>query len=155
MNCPRRHMCCKARDFIGKGSPGRKQEGKGTKENCSAKWLTVSEFMVMGLVSRLSLVNHSDSGSFLLVHSLLNQDEYQWGGFWEVIGHMASFWPFPNSADWWWFVSAMLLTGISICKVTHANGYYGVWTGWVVSISVSHNGTTNLVPNPKSASQII
>ena len=48
----------KARDFIGKGRPGKEQEGKGTQENCSATWLTVSGFMVMGLVSGLSLANH-------------------------------------------------------------------------------------------------
>ena len=41
----------KARDFIGKGRPGGEQEGKGTQENCSAMWLAVSGFMVMGLVS--------------------------------------------------------------------------------------------------------
>ena len=29
-------------------------------------WLTGSDFMVMGLVSGLSLVSHSDSGSFLV-----------------------------------------------------------------------------------------
>ena len=37
--------------------------GKGTQENCSAAWLAVSGFMVMGLVSRWSLANHSDSES--------------------------------------------------------------------------------------------
>ena len=42
----------KARDFIGKGHPGGEQEGKGTQENCSATWLPVLGFMVMGLVSR-------------------------------------------------------------------------------------------------------
>ena len=136
MNCPRRRTCYKARDFIGKGSPGRKQEGKGAQENCSANWLTFSEFIVMGLVSRLCLVNHSDSGTFLLVYSLHSQEEFQWGGFWEAIGYMASFWPFPNSSGWWWLVSSMFPAGISICKVTHADGYYyGVWTGWVVSVS--------------------
>ena len=41
----------KARDFIGKGHPGGEQEGKGTQENCSATWLNVLGFMVMGLVS--------------------------------------------------------------------------------------------------------
>ena len=41
----------KARDFIGKGHPGGEQEGKGTQENCSAMWLAVLGFMVMGLVS--------------------------------------------------------------------------------------------------------
>ena len=29
-------------------------------------WLAVLSFMVMGLVSRFSLANHSDSGSFLV-----------------------------------------------------------------------------------------
>ena len=56
----------KARDFIGKGYQGRGQEGKGTQENYSATWLTVSSFMMMGLVSGLSLMDHSNSGSFLL-----------------------------------------------------------------------------------------
>ena len=36
----------KARDVIGKGHPGREQEGEG-KENCSATWLTVSGLMAM------------------------------------------------------------------------------------------------------------
>ena len=78
-------MADKARDFIGKGHPG-----KGTQENCSATWLPVSGFMVMALVSRLSLANHSDSGSFLVGHALLSQDGCQREGFWEVEGHMAS-----------------------------------------------------------------
>ena len=59
----------KARDFIGKGRPGGEQEGQGTQENCSAAWLTVSGFMVMGLVSRWSLANHSNSESFLVAHT--------------------------------------------------------------------------------------
>ena len=36
-------------------------------------WLAVSGFMVMGLVSGLSLANHSDSESFLVVHTLFSQ----------------------------------------------------------------------------------
>ena len=78
----------KATGFIGKGTPGREQWGKGTQENCSATWLPVSGFMVMGLVPRLSLANHSDSGSFLVGHALLSQDGCQQEGFWEVEGHM-------------------------------------------------------------------
>ena len=57
----------KTKDFIGKGHLGREQEGQGTQENCSAAWLTVSGLGVMRLVSRLSLANHSDSGSLLVV----------------------------------------------------------------------------------------
>ena len=66
-----------ARDFIGKGRPGREQQGQGTQENCSATWLAVSGFMVMGLVSGLSLANHSNSGSFLVSLASLRQDGFQ------------------------------------------------------------------------------
>ena len=48
--------------------------GKGTQENCSAAWLAVSGFTVMGLVSGLSLANHSNSESFLVAHATLSQD---------------------------------------------------------------------------------
>ena len=75
----------KAKDFIGKGHPGGEQESKGTQESCSAAWLAVSGFMVMGLVSGLSLANHSDSESFLVVHALFSQDGCQREGFWEVV----------------------------------------------------------------------
>ena len=47
-------------------------------------WLAVSGFMAMGIVSGLSLVNHSEAGSFLVVHVLLSQDGFQQGGFWEA-----------------------------------------------------------------------
>ena len=52
-------------------------------------------FIVMGLVSGLSLANLSDSGSFLVVHALFSQDRCQQEGFWEVVGHMVS--PFDLS----------------------------------------------------------
>ena len=45
--------------------------------------------MVMGLVSRLSLANHSDTKSFLVVHALFSQDGCQ-RGFWEVVEHVVS-----------------------------------------------------------------
>ena len=59
-------------------------------------WLAVSGFRVMGLVSRLSLANHSDSESFLMVHALLNQDGCQREGFWEVVAHVVSLLTFPE-----------------------------------------------------------
>ena len=37
-------------------------------------WLAVLGFMVMRLVSGLSLTNHLDSRSFLVVHALFSQD---------------------------------------------------------------------------------
>ena len=51
--------------------------------------------MVMGLVSGLSLANHSDSESFLVVHALFSQDGCQREGFWKVVAHMVS--PFDLS----------------------------------------------------------
>ena len=52
-------------------------------------------FMVMGLVSGLSLANHSDSESFLGVYALFSQDGCWRKGFWEVVGHVVS--PFDLS----------------------------------------------------------
>ena len=51
--------------------------------------------MVRGLVSRLSLANHSDSEFFLVVHALFSQDGCQREGFWEVVGQVVS--PFDLS----------------------------------------------------------
>ena len=78
---PKETHADKARDFIGKGSLGREQQDKGTQENCSATWLAILGFMVMGLVSRFSLANHSDAGSFLVVHTLFSQDGCEQEGF--------------------------------------------------------------------------
>ena len=75
----------------------------GTQENCSVTWLPVLGFMVMGLVSGLSLANHSDSESFLVVHALFSQDGCQRGGFWEVVGHVVRLLTFPELL---WFVVA-------------------------------------------------
>ena len=47
-----------------------------------------------------------------------------------------SFRPFLNSSGWWWLISSVFLIRISCHKTAHANGYYGAWPGWAVSISV-------------------
>ena len=124
----------KARDFIGKGHPGGEQEGEGTQEKSSITWFAVSGFMVMRLVSGLSLANHSDSESFLVVQALFSQNGCQ-RGFWEVIGHVV--FPFDLSwTSWWRLISSVFLTRTSCHKTTHANGYYGAWPWWAVSISL-------------------
>ena len=56
------------------GAPGREQQGKWTREHCSATWLTVLGFMVLGLVSGLSLARCFDLGSFLVAHAEQNQN---------------------------------------------------------------------------------
>ena len=52
-------------------------------------------FMVIGLVSGVSLANHSDSESFLVGQALISQDGRQREGFWEVVGRVVS--PFDFS----------------------------------------------------------
>ena len=95
MNCLGYARADKASDFTGKGHPGGEQKGKGTHENSSATWLAVSGFMVLALVSRLSLANHSDSESFLVVHALFSQDGCQRERFWEQVRQVMS--PFDLS----------------------------------------------------------
>ena len=97
-------------------------------------WLTVSGFLAMALVSGLSLANHSDSESFLVVHALFSRDGCQREGFWEVVGQVVS--PFDFSRTLLVGGGSLFLTRTSCHKTTHANGYYGAWPGWAVSISV-------------------
>ena len=66
-------------------------------------WLKVSGFIVTGLVSGLSLGNHSDSGFILVAHALLSQDGCQQEGFWEGVGHVVS--PL-NLSELFWLVVA-------------------------------------------------
>ena len=80
--------------------------------------------MLMGLVSGLSLANHSDSESFLVVYTLLSQDGCQREGFWEVVRHTVS--PFGLSQTL--PVDGSLLVpcffpGPPVIKTTHSNGY--------------------------------
>ena len=110
--------------------------GKGAQETHSAAWLTVSGFMVMGLVSGWSLANHSNSvfpggariaqPRWMLARGILGSR----------LTRGVSFQPFPNSSGWWWLISSLFLIRISCHKTTHANGYYGAWPGWAVSNSM-------------------
>ena len=73
---------------------------------------SVSGFMVKGLVSRLSLASHSDSGSVLVAHTSLSQDGFQQEGFGEVNGTYGLTSSFDLSqipSQWWWLVSSVLL----------------------------------------------
>ena len=47
-----------------------------------------------------------------------------------------SFRPFPNSSVWWRLIGSLFLTRTSCHKTTDADGYYGAWPRWEVSISV-------------------
>ena len=138
------------RDFIGKSHLGREQEGEGTQVDCSATWLVVSGYIVMGIVSRLSLANHSDSWSFLVVHALLSQDECQQEGFWEVVEHVAS--PFNLSqtlAAGGGFLVTCSLLGSPVVKQLMQN-YYGAWPVWAVLVIVFPLTSPGTEPGPTS-----
>ena len=129
--------------LLWEGSTGGGHGGERS-QNCSATWLPVVGFMVMGLVSRLSLANHSDSGSFLAASAWLRQEGFQRGGFWEVgrtyrLASPPSFWPFLNSSSGWQLVSSLFLTRTSCCRITHAYGYCDTWPWQMVSVSDSSN----------------
>ena len=127
----------KERDFIGKEHPGGessrvREPGRTALQN----WLAVLGFMEMGLVSGLSLANHSDSESF----RWCTPCSAKWMPERRILGGSricgVSFWPLPNSSGWWWLISSLFFTRTSCHKTTLANGYYGAWPGWVVSVSV-------------------
>ena len=50
-------MCWQSKRLHWEGHLGKEQQGKGTQENCSATWLTVSGFMIMELISGLCLAD--------------------------------------------------------------------------------------------------
>ena len=77
-----------------------------------------------GLVFGLSLANHSDSESFLVVHALFSQDRCQREGFWEVVGHVVSPFDFSRTRP---FGGGLLV--LHSLPGPHANGYYGAWSG--------------------------
>ena len=126
----------KARNFTGKGQAGGEQEGKGTRRPALPHG-SQSGFMVMGLVSGLSLAKHSNSGVLpggaSLVRPRWMPDRRMLRGD-RTCG--VSFWPFLNSSGWWRLISSVFLARTSCLKTTHANGCYGAWPGWAASVSV-------------------
>ena len=107
----------------------------------------------MGLVSRLSGANPSDSGSLLVAHTLLNHDGFQQEGFWDVgrTYGLASVFSllliFLNSPGWWSLLSSEFLLRTSCCKITHVSAYCLAWTGLEVLVTVSPN--SSLLENSK------
>ena len=124
----------KARDFIGKG-PWRRAGGEGAPGEQLCHWLAVLGFMVMGLVSGLSLASHSDLSPswWCMPCSAKMGAREEDSGRWLEFG--VSFWSFLNSSSCWWLISSVFLTRTACSKTTHANGSYGAWRGWAVSVS--------------------
>ena len=125
-------------ETIGKGCQGREQEGKGTQENCSALCLAVSGFMVMGLVSELSLANHSDSESILgagITRPRGTPARRILGG-----GRMYGLVTFSNSSGWGALVGSKFLL-----LSDHSCG----WLPWCLAkVVVLDSGAPNTGPGP-------
>ena len=137
MNGPKRHVLKKQEIFLGKGTRVESSKVREPRRTALPAWLTVSGFMVTGLVSGWFLANHSNSESFLVAHALLSQDGCQREGFWEVVGQvMSPFDLFRNLLVGGGLLVPFSLPGPPAPKTTHVNGYYGAWPGWVVSIIV-------------------
>ena len=66
-------MLTKQEILLGKGT-GWRAVGKGTQENCSAEWLAMLGFKVMGLVSRWSLAILIQSLSWWRTHRSAKMD---------------------------------------------------------------------------------
>ena len=121
MNCPRRHICWQSKRLYWERPAGRRAVGKGTQENCSAAWLAILGFMVMALVSGLSLADFwlrvLPGGARLVQPSWMPASRILEGGW--TCG--VSFRPLPNSSGWWWCISSVCLTRTSCHKTAHAN----------------------------------
>ena len=139
MNCPKRHTCWQSKRLYWEGCLGGEQQGKRTQEDCSATWLTASGFMVMGLVSRLSLINRSDSRFFLVACTSLSQDGFQWVGFWEVGRTYGLAFPLSFALSQILPVGGSLLIPCSLPAPPVVRELMHVvttaWPGWVVSVS--------------------
>ena len=68
------HVLTKQESLLGKGTRLESSRVREPRRSALPLWLTVSGFMVMGVVSEWSLANHSNSESFLVVHISLSQD---------------------------------------------------------------------------------
>ena len=63
--------------LLEKGTQAESRKVRGTQQGCSITCPSVSDFMVMGLVSGLFPATRSESGCFLVAHALLSQDGFQ------------------------------------------------------------------------------
>ena len=79
------HVLTKQEILLGKSTLAESSRVREPRRIALSHGFAVSGFMVMVLVSELSLANYSDSESFLVVHALFSQDGCQRGGFWEVV----------------------------------------------------------------------
>ena len=139
MNCLRRHTCWQSKRHYWKGAGGR-AGGSGNPG---------------GLLCRMahSLGFHGDRISFWFASGQsfwlrvppggARIAQPKWVSVRRILGGGrtlgVSIWHLLNYSSWWWLVSSVFIIRTSWCITTHGNGYYGTWSGWVVSVSVCPN----------------
>ena len=136
MNCPRRYICWQSKRFYWERAPGWKAVGSGDQGEqlchvaCSLRFYGggISFWVVFSQSFWLRAL----PGGAHLVQSRWMPERRILGGGWTC---GVSFGPVPNSSGWWWFICSLFLSRTSCCKTTHANGYYGSWPRWAVSVS--------------------
>ena len=127
----------KARDFIGKGHLGWRAVGSGNQGEqlchvaCSLRFYGggISFWVVF---SQSFWLRALPGGAHLLQARWMPERRILGGG--RTCG--VSFGRLPNSSGWWRLSSSVFLARSSCRKTTRANGYYGAWPGWAVSINV-------------------
>ena len=144
----------KPKDFVGKERLGREQGGKGT-QNCSATWLAVSGFMVMGWVSRLSPASHlacptfgpTQGPSWWRTHLSAKMDSSvrvsgRWADIlWAGVSSLLS--APPDFSRWFSTTAPCSLSGPPL--TTQASVYHRAWPRWGVLINGSPTGSDKCI----------
>ena len=137
MNCQRRHMCWQSKWFYWESAPGRNAGGWGNPGELLCLMACSLGFYGDGISFR---VVFSQSFWLRVLPGGARLGQPRWmpsrrslGGSWTC---GVTFWPFLISPGWGWLISSVFPTRTSCPKTTHANGYYGAWPGWAVSVSV-------------------
>ena len=135
MNCPRRHMCWQNKRFYW----GRaRAESMRVREPGEALCHLAHSLGLYGDGTRFWVVC-SRSFWFRVLPSSARLVQPRWMPERKILGGGQTgvcFCLFLNSSSWWRLISSAFLTRTSCCKTIHANGYYGAWPGWVVSVSM-------------------
>ena len=137
MTCPRTHMCWQSKRFYWESAPGGEQEGKGTQENhlchvAHSLWFYGDGISFWVVLNQSFLLRVLPGGASLVQPRWMLERRILGGGQTSSV----YFWLFPKSSGWWRLISSVFLTRTSCHKTTYADGYYGAWPGWKVSISV-------------------
>ena len=137
MNCLRRCTCWHSERLHWEGAQGQRAAGEGTQENCSATWLTVSGFMGMGFVSRLSLatclaqfiLGLAQGPSWWCEHLSAKMDSSAKDPLLPPVGPSQVLLVSLQG-------STLFLIWASCCEIPHASAYYCAWPRCVVSSQI-------------------